>query len=208
MFKLLHGLYGITSAEIARQKGITVLEQVWDLCLGGAVAVQLRDKISSEEECLVLARKAQIICERFSIPLIINDRLEVAKEIDLPVHLGQEDLQKVNLKLLIKDKITFGISTHNLEQALEAERLGAAYIGIGPVFSTPTKPEYAPIGLSAVQEVIDNVSVPVVVIGGITMDILFTLKKMGACNVAMVREVLSGDDIAAAVIRVNSVFYS
>lgn len=208
MFKLFQGLYGITGKDIAACKKIDVLSQVWELCLGGAVAVQLRDKTSSADEYRSLARKAKMICERFSIPLIINDRIEVAKELNLPLHLGQEDLQKVDLKLLIKDITIFGISTHNLEQALDAERLGAAYIGIGPVFSTPTKPEYLPIGLSVLQEVIDKVNVPAVAIGGITMNVLLALKEMGVRNVAMVREILTSNDIAAAVARANSIFYS
>ena len=100
-------------------------------------------------------------------------------------------------------KLKFGISTHSLAQAIEAENMGASYIGIGPVYGTPTKPTYKPIGVEIVKQVVDAVKIPVVAIGGLDMENVSSLASLGVKNCAMVRSALQAEDVAGFVRGVN-----
>lgn len=197
------GVYGITNQEIADKRGMTLEEQVWQMAIGGVCAVQLRDKEADNDEIFMLALKLRIITERFGIPLIINDRVEVALRLNLPVHLGQDDIKWTDLSALVKAKIRFGISTHSLEQAFLAEKKGASYIGIGPVYQTSTKPNYRRIGFSLAEKVVKSMNIPVVVIGGLSRADLHDFFCRGFRNVAMVRDLLEAKNISNYVEEVN-----
>jgi thiamine-phosphate pyrophosphorylase len=175
------GAYVITSKdhmEIARQA-----------CRGGAKVIQYRDKTSSRQEMLNVADSIRKITKEFGSLFIVNDFIDIALMCGADgVHLGQDDIPLARAREITPDGFIIGISTHSYEQALNAEKSGSDYIGIGPVFATPTKESYTPIGFTVVREVISNVSIPVVAIGGINIGNIEELVDIGVRNVAMVRE--------------------
>ena len=140
-------------------------------CIGGADVIQFRDKLITGKERYRAAARLKNICREFGVLFIVNDALEVALAVEADgVHLGQDDLPVAEAKKLMHPmgvkNFLVGCSTHSLEQAKEAERAGADYIGIGPVFATPTKPTYNPVGLELVRTVTSLVQVPHVRLAG------------------------------------------
>jgi thiamine-phosphate pyrophosphorylase len=175
------GAYVITSKDHVKIAG--------EACKGGARIIQYRDKSSSRQDMLEIADKIRKITKKSGSLFIINDFIDIARMSGADgVHLGQDDIPIQRAREITPEGFIIGISTHSLEQAKEAEEKGADYIGIGPVFSTPTKENYTPIGLSTVEEVLRSVNIPVVAIGGINIENLVHLIKIGTRNVAMVRE--------------------
>jgi thiamine-phosphate pyrophosphorylase len=174
------GAYVITSNDhikIAREA-----------CRGGARVIQYRDKASSKQEMLKIAHAIRKITKEFNALFIVNDFIDIAHKSGADgVHLGQDDVPIFKARKITPDDFIIGISTHSLEQAIDAEKAGADYIGIGPVFGTPTKEKYTPIGISIVEEVIRSVKIPIVAIGGLDLDNISELAKIGVENVAMVR---------------------
>jgi thiamine-phosphate pyrophosphorylase len=163
---------------------------------GGVDLVQLRGKERAIDDLVDLAAELHELTARSSTPLIVNDYAEIARDVAVEgVHVGQEDdsieavRQKAGRELLV------GKSTHSLEQALAAHREGADYIGFGPIFATPTKPDYAPIGLSDIKRVHAEVSLPIFCIGGINIDNLQSVIDAGAKRVVMVSALLKAHSI-------------
>jgi len=166
---------------------------------GGADVLQLRDKAASARRLLDAARALLALTRPAGIPLIINDRPDVAASAGADgVHLGQDDLPLPEARRLLGPDRLIGQSTHSLEQAVAAEAAGADYIGLGPIFPTPTKPEYGSIGTALISAVASRVRVPVVCIGGIDASTLPQVLKAGAKRVAVVRAVCAVADPAAA----------
>ncbi|UCH93242.1 MAG: thiamine phosphate synthase, partial [Candidatus Aminicenantes bacterium] len=128
------------------------------------------------------------ITGRYGTLFIVNDFIDIALIVKADgVHLGQEDIPIAEARKIVPSGFVIGRSTHSLDQALEAEKQGADYIGSGPVFATPTKEDYIPIGVDTVKQVIDKVGIPVVAIGGLNLDNISELRKVGVRNFAMVR---------------------
>jgi len=174
------GVYVITSGNH--------IEITSEACKGGVRIIQYRDKDSSRKDMLKLADEIRVITKKFNSLFIVNDFIDIALLSGADgVHLGQDDIPLKRAREITPDGFIIGVSTHSLEQALEAEKKGADYIGIGPVFATPTKKDYAPIGLSTVKEVFRNVNIPLVAIGGINLENLGELIEIGIRNIAMVR---------------------
>jgi thiamine-phosphate pyrophosphorylase len=163
---------------------------------GGVDLIQLRGKERTIDELVDLAAELHELTARFSTPLIVNDHAEIAKKVRVEgVHVGQEDdsievvRQKAGRQLLV------GKSTHSPEQALAAQREGADYIGFGPIFATPTKPDYAPIGLSDIKRVHTEVGLPIFCIGALSIDNLQSVIDAGAKRVVMVSALLKAHSI-------------
>ncbi len=172
-------------------------------CQGGADIIQFRDKLITGKERYRAAARLKNICREFGVLFIVNDALEVALAVEADgVHLGQDDLPVQEAKKLMHPmgvkNFLVGCSTHSLEQAKEAERQGADYIGIGPVFATPTKPTYNPVGLELVRAVTSQVRLPHVAIGGIDAANVAQVLSAGTERVAVVRAVCGAEDIEAA----------
>jgi thiamine-phosphate pyrophosphorylase len=179
---------GYASAENAP----AILEK---LVAGGIDIVQLRGKNRSLDELCVLAEKLLTISAK--IPLVANDHAEMARRVEVQgVHVGQDDDSIEKVRAQIKRPIVVGKSTHSIEQAVAAEREGADYIGFGPIFSTPTKPDYLPIGLAQIREVHDRVSIPIFCIGGVKLENLAQVIDAGAKRVVIVSGLLQANDIA------------
>jgi len=181
---------GYVSAENAP----TILEK---LVAGGIDIVQLRGKNRSLDELCVLAEQLLQLTMSAKIPLIANDHAEMARRVEVQgVHVGQDDDSIKKVRSQIKRPIVVGKSTHNIEQAVAAEREGADYIGFGPIFSTPTKPDYSPVGLARIREVHERVSIPIFCIGGIRSENLAQVIDAGAKRVVIVSGLLQANDIA------------
>lgn len=161
------------------------------LIRGGADLIQLRAKKQSCNEIRKLAEELHRLTSTAGVPLIVNDHPEIAR--DLPVeglHLGQDDLSIAAARGIVRRNCWMGKSTHSVAQAVAAEAEGADYIGFGPLFATPTKPDYAPIGIGDIRRVHEEVRIPIFCIGGINLDNLSNVLAAGAKRVVIVSGLL------------------
>ena len=166
---------------------------------GGADVLQLRDKTASPRKFLEEAECLLSVTRRAGIPLIINDRVDVAHAVGADgVHLGQEDLPLAAARRILGFERLIGQSTHSLEQACTAAAEGADYLGCGPIFPTPTKPGSGSVGTALIRPVIQAVRIPVVCIGGIDAGNIAQVLEAGADRVAIVRAVCAAEDPEAA----------
>jgi len=188
-------LYGILDLGYV---GIDDAERVTKSMIDGDVdLIQLRAKEHSVEEIVDLAGKLHQVTSAAGVPLIVNDHAEVAAKVPVEgVHLGQDDDSLAHARKKAGRHVLVGKSTHSLEQAVEAEREGADYVGFGPIFATPTKPDYQPIGLTGIKRVHNEITVPTFCIGGIKIDNLGQVIAAGARRVAIVSGLLRAPDIA------------
>jgi thiamine-phosphate pyrophosphorylase len=158
--------------------------------------IQLRGKGKSIDELADVAAALHEITSRSSTPLIVNDHAEVPQKVPVEgVHVGQDDDSIEVARQKAGREVLMGKSTHSREQALAARAEGADYIGFGPIFATPTKPDYPPIGLSDIKNVHRDVSIPIFCIGGIKLDNLEEIIVAGAHRVAIVSGLLKAPDI-------------
>lgn len=187
-------LYGIIDLSyVARSDVARIAEQMVE---GGVDLIQLRGKTRSIDELMNLAAELQQLTTKSSTPLIVNDHAEIASRIPVEgVHVGQDDDSIEVARRKACRQIVVGKSTHSFEQALAAQREGADYIGFGPIFATPTKPDYRPIGLWDISRVYAEVSVPIFCIGGINIDNLQSVIDAGAKRVVMVSALLNAHNI-------------
>jgi thiamine-phosphate pyrophosphorylase len=187
-------LYGIIDLGYIEESEITrVVEQ---MIQGGVDLIQLRGKGRPIDELAHLAAALHELTARSSTPLIVNDHAEIVSQIPVEgLHVGQDDDPIELARSKAGREIVVGKSTHSLEQALAAQREGADYIGFGPIFATPTKPDYAPIGLANIRRVHAEVSLPIFCIGGINLDNLQSVIDAGAKRVVMVSALLKAHSI-------------
>ena len=169
-------LYAITDRHWLN--GETLYQQVEKALKGGVTFLQLREKNLDEEDFMKEARKIKALCKKYKVPLIINDNVEIAREIDADgVHVGQSDMEAGDVRdRLGPDKI-IGVSARTVEQALLAQAHGADYLGVGAVFSTSTKSDAKNVSHETLKEICKAVRIPVVAIGGITRDNVKELVK-------------------------------
>ena len=166
---------------------------------GGADVIQWRDKQAPDGEFLEVARRLREQTRKQGVLFVVNDRVAVALESQADgIHVGHEDLPVPQVRVLVGDSMLIGRSTHSIEEALEAERQGADYIGVGPVFPTPTKPGYKAVGLELVRQVKEKIGIPWVAIGGIDLENAGLVSSAGAACVAVVRAVAAASDPEAA----------
>lgn len=164
---------------------------------GGVDLIQLRGKSRPLAEIINLAATLQQVTAGAGVSLVVNDYAEVAAEVPLEgVHVGQDDDAIDHARKKAGRSILVGKSTHSLEQAIAAEREGADYIGFGPIFATPTKPDYQPVGLTGIKRVQHEVTVPMFCIGGIKIENLGQVIAAGATRVTIVSGLLKAPDIA------------
>ncbi|MBI3087606.1 MAG: thiamine phosphate synthase [Candidatus Omnitrophica bacterium] len=166
---------------------------------GGADVVQLRDKAGSTRDVVARAQAVLQVARDARVPLIINDRVDVAAAVGADgVHLGQDDLPVSAARRILGPDRLIGKSTHSLEQALDADREAVDYLAVGPLYPTPTKPDYPPVGVALIHQVKGRVRRPLVVIGGVEQATLADVLRAGASCVAVVRAVCAADDPEAA----------
>ncbi|KJU81275.1 thiamine-phosphate pyrophosphorylase, partial [Candidatus Magnetobacterium bavaricum] len=173
-------------------------DMAMDAIGGGVKWLQLRDKDASRLQLFKTARLLKALTRSNDAVLIINDYPDIALAVDADgVHLGQGDLPIGQVRGLMGDKI-IGVSTHTLEEAIEAQRAGADYIGFGPIFATQTKDAGPPKGVDALKELLQHITIPVVAIGGIKEENLADVLEAGASAVAVASGILKQDDLTKA----------
>jgi thiamine-phosphate pyrophosphorylase len=187
-------LYGIIDlGYVERRDAARMMEQMIE---GGVDLIQLRGKNKSIAELMELSAELHELTAKSSTPLIVNDHAEIAARVPVEgVHVGQDDDPIEVARQKAARNILIGKSTHSLEQARAAQREGADYIGFGPIFATPTKPDYAPIGLDEITRVQVEMNLPIFCIGGINIDNLQSVIDAGAKRVVMVSALLNAHSI-------------
>jgi thiamine-phosphate pyrophosphorylase len=187
-------LYGIV--DLSYVQPLDICRVAESMVAGGVDLIQLRGKEKSIDELVDLARELHKITAQ-AIPLIVNDHAEVAQKIPVEgIHVGQDDDSIALARAKATRPILVGKSTHSLDQARAAQSARADYVGFGPIFATPTKPDYKPIGLADIKQVHLDVTLPIFCIGGIKIDNLEKMIEAGACRVAIVSGLLKARDIA------------
>ncbi|HTL71013.1 MAG TPA: thiamine phosphate synthase [Candidatus Eisenbacteria bacterium] len=186
-------------ADAAAAAGRPLEDVVRAAVRGGADVIQYRDKAGRDLDMTETAKRLLAITRPAGVPLIVNDRVAVARAAAADgVHLGQDDGPIADARAALGEGAIVGRSTHSPEQASAADREGADYIGVGPVFGTPTKPDYVPVGLDLVRFAAGHVTVPFVAIGGIDASNAATVRRAGARTVAVVRAVSAAADPESA----------
>ncbi len=203
--KIDYSLYLITDSALS--KGRTTIEIVKAAVQGGATIVQLREKSCSTRIFIEEALTVKAFLKGLHIPLIINDRVDVAMAVQADgVHLGQDDMPIKTARKILKDTMLIGISTHSTKEAVEAEKKGADYIGVGPVFSTSTKRDTSPvIGPKGVFKIKKSVTIPIIGIGGIGEDNASEVISNGADGIAVISAIVAAKDPEDAAVRLKSI---
>ncbi len=166
---------------------------------GGADVIQLRHKGASSSILLEQVKRLLAVTRPAGIPFIINDAVDVAAASGADgAHVGQDDVSIAEARKRLPPGALVGQSTHSLEQALASEAAGADYIGVGPIFTTPTKPDYGSVGLELIRQARKRVSIPFVCIGGIELSNIDEVASAGAGAVAVVRAVCASADPESA----------
>lgn len=190
-------LYAVTDRHWLGEE--TLYDQVKKALDGGATFVQLREKKLDREDFLAEALEIQKLCREYGVPFVINDEVSIAKDIDADgVHVGQSDMEAMDVrKVLGPDKI-LGVSAQTVEQAIIAEKHGADYLGVGAVFATGSKDDADDVSHETLKAICEAVSIPVIAIGGITKDNVSELAGSGICGVAVISAIFGQNDIKKA----------
>lgn len=190
-------LYAIT--DRAWLKGESLAHQVELAIKGGTTIVQLREKHLQGQELETLALEVQQVCKRYHVPFIINDDVELAKKIDADgVHVGQSDMAVEQARAILGPDKIVGATAKTIEQAQIAEKQGADYLGSGAMFGSTTKTDALPMTTELLQQICKSVQIPVVAIGGITIDNVEQLKDCSIAGVAVVSGIFAQEDIEKA----------
>ncbi len=179
--------------------GRSFLEQIETVLQSGATLLQLREKDLPEDEFLEEAKAVKRLTDRYGVPLIINDNVQVALACNAAgVHVGQQDMEAQDVRALLGKNKIIGVTAKTVEQAQKAEQAGADYLGSGAVFGTLTKPDALPMTMERLRDITQSVSIPVVAIGGIEEHNLMMLKGSGVAGAAVVSAVFAAEDVGAA----------
>lgn len=181
-------------------QGRALIDCVREALEGGVTLVQYRAKTASSAEMYAEALQLKALCDSFNVPLIINDRLDIAMAVGAAgVHLGQDDLPCAAARKLLGEDYIIGVSAHNLAEAKAALQSGADYLGCGAVFGTATKADVKKLGTEGLAAICKAKGLPVVGIGGVTADNYREVRAAGADGAAIVSGILAQPDIRATV---------
>ena len=191
-------LYLVTDRDL-KYEGVSLIDAVEQAILGGVTLVQLREKKVSTLEYYNIACEVKKVTDKYNIPLIIDDRVDVALAVNASgVHIGQTDLPvKRAREILGSDKI-LGVSARNLQEALDAERDGADYLGVGAMFTTSTKADPVYVDIEELKNITKQVQIPAVAIGGVNENTIDRLKGTDIDGIAVVSAIISRQDIEGA----------
>lgn len=196
-------LYLCTDRNLMKTE--TLVETVEQAILGGCSVVQLREKECDTKEFFQLAKGIKQVTDKYNIPLIINDRIDIMLAVDAAgVHLGQEDMPLKEARGIIGENKIIGVSAHNLEEAKKAWEEGADYLGVGAIFGTKTKKNTVDTSIETLKEICHTVKIPVVAIGGIGLSNVYQLNGSGISGVAVVSAIMAAEnvkEVAAELVR-------
>ncbi len=201
-----YSLYLVTDRMLMRTK--TLGEAVEQAVIGGCTMVQLREKEISSLDFYVLALEMKKITDRYSIPLIINDRIDIAMAVGATgVHIGQKDIPADIARKLIGKDMLLGVSTASVAEAVNAAKAGADYLGVGAMFSTGTKTDASHVSMEELGRIRRTVDIPIVVIGGISKENAMLFQPMGIDGLAVVSAVIAQPDIKKSAADLKSLFF-
>lgn len=192
MFNVDWSLYLCTDRKLIGNANLE--DKVEQAIKGGVTVVQVREKDCSDREFFEVALRLKKITDKYKVPLIINDRVDIALAVDATgVHVGQGDLSCTVVKKIIGSKIV-GVSTATVEEAMKAEVEGADYVGVGAMFSTQTKSNTRPVSVDTLKLIKSKIKIPVIAIGGINQKALPKLQSTGIDGVAVVSAILASEN--------------
>ncbi|MDQ0416417.1 thiamine-phosphate pyrophosphorylase [Croceifilum oryzae] len=183
-----------------------LLPRVEKAIQGGVTCVQLRRKKITDDQFIEEALQVKQLCRQYKIPFAINDRVEIAREVEADwLHIGQEDKGILYARAIVGGMTKIGVSVHSVEEALEAERSGADYVGVGALFPTSSKPDTIPLHLNTLRSIRKAINIPIVGIGGITEEMIKQVPPGIVDGFAIISSILSDQDPKSAAIRMRSV---
>ena len=198
-------LYLVTDRQLMSCDSLT--EAVEQAILGGCTMIQLREKELPSLEFYNQAVAVKQVTERYHIPLIINDRIDIAMAVQAAgVHIGQHDLPAATVRKVIGENMLLGVSASSIAEAIQAQQDGADYLGVGAMFPTGTKTDAESVSMEELQKIRTAVSLPIVVIGGINKGNAWRFKPMGIDGLAVVSAIIAQSDIKAAAAELKDLF--
>lgn len=203
--KIDYSIYLVTDRDLMSTE--TLEEAVEQAIIGGCTLIQLREKDCSSLDFYSTAVKVKEITDKYNVPLIINDRLDIALAVDAAgVHVGQSDIPAAIVRKIIGENKIIGVSTGSLEQALKAQKDGADYLGVGAMYATGTKKDANPTSMEELKKIRKNISIPIVVIGGINKVTARDFEGIGINGLAIVSAIIAQKDISEAAREINEIF--
>ena len=201
-----YSLYLVTDHMLMRTK--TLGEAVEQAVIGGCTMVQLREKEILSLDFYVLASEMKKITDRYGIPLIINDRMDIAMAVGAAgVHIGQKDIPADIARKVIGKEMLLGVSAVSAAEAVNAAKAGADYLGVGAMFPTRTKPDAGFVSMEELGRIRKAVDIPIVVIGGISKENAMLFQPMGIDGLAVVSAVIAQPDIKKSAADLKSLFF-
>lgn len=198
-------LYLVTDRQLMSCDSLT--EAVEQAILGGCTMIQLREKELPSLEFYNQAVAVKQVTERYHIPLIINDRIDIAMAVQAAgVHIGQHDLPAATVRKVIGENMLLGVSASSIAEAIQAQQDGADYLGVGAMFPTGTKTDAESVSMEELQKIRTAVSLPIVVIGGINKGNAGRFKPLGIDGLAVVSAIIAQSDIKAAAAELKDLF--
>lgn len=198
-------LYLVTDRQLMSCDSLT--EAVEQAILGGCTMIQLREKELSSLEFYNQAVAVKQVTDKYHIPLIINDRIDIAMAVQATgVHIGQHDLPAAAVRKVIGENMLLGVSASSIAEAIQAQQDGADYLGVGAMFPTGTKTDADSVSMEELQKIRAAVSLPIVVIGGINKGNAGRFKPMGIDGLAVVSAIIAQSDIKAAATELKDLF--
>lgn len=191
----IYTLYLVTDRfDYTDDEFFSIIEEA---CQAGVTLVQLREKKATTNRFFHLAQKVKTITDKYDVPLIINDRVDICLAVDAAgVHIGDDELPIDVARSLIGPNKLLGVSADTLERANEAQQLGADYLGIGAVFPSSTKADCETVSLDIVRQINDRSALPSVAIGGINQDNITQLEKTGITGISLVSAIMQADNVS------------
>lgn len=204
--KIDYSIYLVTDRDLMSTK--TLEEAVEEAIKGGCTLVQLREKECSSLDFYTTAINIKRITDKYKVPLLINDRLDVALAVDAAgVHIGQSDLPCSVVRRIVGDDKIIGVSAGTLENAIKAENDGADYIGVGAMYATGTKKDAKHTSMDELKKIRENISIPIVVIGGINKERITDFNGTDIDGLAIVSAIISQKDIYKATSELKDLFF-
>lgn len=200
-----YSLYLVTDRNLMTTS--TLSQAVEQAILGGCTMVQLREKSISSLDFFRLAAEIKAVTDGFGIPLIINDRIDIALAVHAAgVHIGQSDIPAAAARKIIGDGMLMGVSASSVSKAIQAQKDGADYLGVGAIFPTGTKADAAVVSMNELRSIRQSVNLPIVVIGGIGKGNAGLFHDMGIDGLAVVSAVIAQPDIRLAASELKQLF--
>lgn len=200
-----YSLYLVTDRSLMTTD--TLSEAVEQAILGGCTMVQLREKNISSLDFFKLATEIKAVTDSFGVPLIINDRIDIALAVHAAgVHIGQSDIPAAIVREIIGDDMLMGVSASSVSEAIQAQKDGADYLGVGAMFPTGTKTDAAIVSIKELQNIRKSVALPIVAIGGINKENAGLFHDMGMDGLAVVSAIIAQPNIRQAASELKRIF--